>query len=60
MMMMMMMMMMMTVMKAHNETGQRRNMKMQSKELLKYEVKLEKGKMKEEKKKKQKKKMMML
>jgi hypothetical protein len=43
-------------MKTHYGTGQRRNMKMQNKELLKYEVKLEKVKMKEEKKKK----MMML
>jgi hypothetical protein len=37
-------------MKTHYGTGQRRNMKMQNKELLKYAVELEKGKMKEKKK----------
>jgi hypothetical protein len=47
-------------MKTHNGTGQRRYMKMQNKELLKHEVELEKGKMKEEKKKKKKKKKIMM
>jgi hypothetical protein len=31
-------------MKTHDGTGQRRNMKMQSKELLKYAVEIENGK----------------
>jgi len=33
--------------RTHDETGKRRNMEMQSKELLKYTVELEKGEMKE-------------
>ena len=41
------MMMMMKIMKTYDETRKRRNMKMQSKELLQYAVEIQKGKMKE-------------